>query len=79
MSARQAHISASVESIDRRDVIYSVVAKLGRGFQCVLFAAERSWWIRLVMFIVEHHTVGPLLLGLAHYDLTGLIDVCVFR
>ena len=75
--SRQAHISTSVESIDRRDVIDSIVAKLRRGFQCVLFAVDRSWWIRFVMFIVEHHTISPLLSGLAHYDLTGFIDLCV--
>ena len=73
-----AHAFASVEPINRRDVIYSIVAKIGRGFQCLIFAIEGPRWMGFVVSVFEDHNISPLLSGLAHNDLAGFVDVCVF-
>ena len=77
MSAWHAHAFASVEPINGREVIYSIVAKIGRGFQCLLFAIEGPRWMGFVVFVFKDHNIGPLLSGLAHNDLAGFVDVNV--
>ena len=77
MLARRAHAFASVEPINRREVIYSIVAKIGRRFQCRLFAIEDPRWMRLVVSVFEDHNISPLLSGLACNDLAGFVDVYV--
>ena len=69
---------SSVEPINRGDVIYSIVAKIGRRFQCLLFAIEGPRWMGFVVFVFKDHNMGPLLSGLARNDLAGFVDVCVF-
>jgi hypothetical protein len=78
MSAWHAHAFASVEPINRGDVIYSIVAKYRGGFQSTLFTVEVSSWTGFVVFVFEGHNVGPLLCGLAHNNLAGFVYVCVF-
>jgi hypothetical protein len=75
--ARNAHAFASVEPINRREFIYSIVAKIARRLQRLLLITESAWWVGFVTFVFENHNISPLLSGLDHNDLAGFVDVCV--
>lgn len=75
--ASNVHAFASVEPINWSDVIYSIVAKIGCGFQCLIFAVEGPGWMGFVVSVFEDHNISPLLSGLACNDLAGFVDVYV--
>ena len=75
--AQHAHAFASVEPINRPEVIYSIVAKIARRLKRLLLIIESAQGVGFVTFVFEDHNISPLLSGLAHNDLAGFVDVYV--
>jgi hypothetical protein len=77
-SATYCYVLTPVKTINRRDVVDAIFTKLCRCVQRVLFAIEGSRWKWFVVFVLEHHDVGPwpFMLRLED-DLARFVDVYV--